>query len=170
MSKVISEAVSVGPLLCYIIPQEDDLISFWYSAAHRIMQSIVFTVVGAAALAKAQITQVQGVPPPASLLTETKSGVLPVAPTPFAGVETEEGAITYDGPMNPGFVGLNGPAVAQTNLPATMYMATLPKTMFDPYAGSTVSGSVMAVGSANGVQFTVNFTGIPSETYGPFGK
>lgn len=134
------------------------------------MQFVLLIALGAAVLAKAQVPQVQGVPPPASLLTETKSGVLPVAPTPFAGVETEEGAIIYDGPKNPGFEGLNGPAVAQTNLPATTYMAMLPKTIFDPYAGSIISGSVMAVGTASGVQFTVNFTGIPSETYGPFGE
>lgn len=133
------------------------------------MQSVVLTALGTAALAGAQVTQVQGVPPPASLLTATKSGVLPVAPTGFSGVETEEGAITYDGPMNPGFAGLDGPAVAQTNLPAATYVATLPTSMFDPYAGTTISGSIMAVGTASGVQFTVNFTGIPSETYGPFG-
>lgn len=133
------------------------------------MRSLVVNVLGTAALARAQASQVQGVPPPASLLTATKSGVLPVAPTPFAGVETEEGAITYDGPMNPGFAGLNGPAIAQTNLPASTYVATLPETMFDPYAGSNIFGSVMAVGTATGVQFTVNFTGVPAETYGPFG-
>ncbi|KAJ4387253.1 Cell surface superoxide dismutase [Cu-Zn] 4 [Gnomoniopsis smithogilvyi] len=132
------------------------------------MQSVVFTLLGSAALARAQVSQAQGAPPPASLLTATKSGVLPVAPTPFTGVETEEGAIIYDGPMNPGFAGLNGPAVAQTNLPATTYVAMLPTTMFDPYAGSIISGSVVAVGTTSGVQLTVNFTGIPSETYGPF--
>ncbi|KAJ4402640.1 Cell surface superoxide dismutase [Cu-Zn] 4 [Gnomoniopsis sp. IMI 355080] len=136
--------------------------------------TLLLSLLGAAALATAQgvTSQVQGVPPPASLLTATKSGVLPVAPTPFTGVETEEGAIIYDGPMNPGFAGLNGPAVAQTNLPATTYVATLRDTaMFDPYAGSTtIAGSIVAVGTAAGVQFTVNFTGIPSEMYGPFGQ
>jgi len=42
-------------------------------------------------------------PPPPVLLSTIKSGVLPVIPTetPFAGVETEEGAIIYDGPANP---------------------------------------------------------------------
>ena len=39
-------------------------------------------------------------PPAPVLLTATKSGVLPYLPTPFSGVETIEGAITYDGPMN----------------------------------------------------------------------
>lgn len=133
------------------------------------MRNIFLAVSGGAALAQAQVSQVQGVPPPFSLLTQTKSGVLPVAPTPFAGVETEEGAITYDGPMNPGFVGLDGPAVAQTNLPTVTYVATLPTSMFDPYAGSTISGSIKGVGTANGTMFTVSFSGIPSESYGPFG-
>jgi len=44
-------------------------------------------------------------PPPSQTLSTTMSGVLPVIPTetpgPFAGVETEEGAIVYDGPANP---------------------------------------------------------------------
>jgi len=47
------------------------------------------------------------VPPPASLLTSTKSGVVPIAPTPFPGVETLEGAIIYDGPPVPGFTGIS---------------------------------------------------------------
>lgn len=44
-------------------------------------------------------------PPPPQVLSTTLSGVLPVLPTvtpgPFAGVETEEGAIIDDGPANP---------------------------------------------------------------------
>jgi len=42
-------------------------------------------------------------PPPPQTLSTVMSGVLPVLPTgtPFAGVETEEGAIVYDGPANP---------------------------------------------------------------------
>lgn len=53
-------------------------------------------------LAKAQA------PPAPVLLTTAESGVLPVLPTatPFVGVETLEGAIIYDGPMNPGFTGM----------------------------------------------------------------
>jgi hypothetical protein len=46
-------------------------------------------------------------PPPPATLTSTLSGVLPVIPseTPaFSGVETEEGAIIYDGPANPRYV------------------------------------------------------------------
>jgi hypothetical protein len=45
-------------------------------------------------------------PPPPVLLKSTKSGVDPVAPTPFNGVETLEGAIIYDGPPVPGFTGM----------------------------------------------------------------
>ena len=57
---------------------------------------------GMLALAAAQA------PPAPVLLSTTKSGVLPVIPTAtpgatFTGVETIEGAITYDGPANPGF-------------------------------------------------------------------
>lgn len=57
--------------------------------------------VGGVALANAQA------PPPVSTLSTTMSGVLPVLPsqTPFLGVGTIEGAIIYDGPMNPGFTG-----------------------------------------------------------------
>ena len=48
----------------------------------------------------------EGNPPPApQTLSTTLSGVLPVLPTatpgPFAGVETEEGAIIDQGPANP---------------------------------------------------------------------
>lgn len=57
------------------------------------------------AVASAQ-TVAQGIPPPASRLTMTMSGVLPVAPTPFPGVDTLEGAIINDGPPMPGFVGM----------------------------------------------------------------
>jgi hypothetical protein len=122
----------------------------------------------AVGLAKAS-PQAEGVPPPPVLLNATKSGVLPVEPTPFNGVETEEGAIIYDGPPNPGFAGVNGPAVAQTAMPQATYAATLPGTMFDPYAGSNITGSIVGVGTPSGVAFSVNFTGVPSEMYGPFG-
>lgn len=123
-----------------------------------------------AAAAYAQ-TQVQGPAAPASTLTETMSGVLPVAPTGFAGVETEEGAIVYDGPANPSFTGLLGTAVAQTGLPAATYQATLPSMNFDPDTGSTITGNIVGVSAqgGTGVTFTVNFTGFPSEAeYGPF--
>lgn len=44
--------------------------------------------------------------------------------------------------------------------------------MFDPYVGSTITGSITGAASSNGtgVMFTVNFSGLPSEmAYGPFG-
>jgi hypothetical protein len=44
-------------------------------------------------------------PPSPVLLATTKSGVVPVAPTPFPGVETIEGALIDDGPPLPGFIG-----------------------------------------------------------------
>jgi hypothetical protein len=51
--------------------------------------------------------QAQGPAPPASTLSTTQSGVLP-SPTgiPFTGVETIEGAITYDGLVVDGFTGV----------------------------------------------------------------
>lgn len=51
--------------------------------------------------------QVAGPPPPPSTLSTTMSGVLPYLPqsTGFTGVETIEGAITYDGPTVDGFTG-----------------------------------------------------------------
>lgn len=56
-----------------------------------------------AALVRAQGAGEGYPPPPPQTLSTTKSGVLPVIPTatPFAGVETNEGAIVYDGPANP---------------------------------------------------------------------
>ncbi|KAK5115110.1 hypothetical protein LTR62_001807 [Meristemomyces frigidus] len=82
-------------------------------------------------------------------LATTLSGVLPVLPTQtpgFSGVETEEGAIVYDGPAKP-------------------------STNFDNGTGSTVTGSITisSFPNTNGVSVSVNFTGLPSESlYGPF--
>jgi hypothetical protein len=59
-----------------------------------------FMFAGLVALAAAQA------PPSPVLLTATKSGVDPIVPTPFNGVETIEGAIIYDGPAIEGFTGL----------------------------------------------------------------
>jgi hypothetical protein len=113
------------------------------------------TAILAACLSLANASpQAEGVPPPPVLLNATKSGVLPVEPTPFNGVETEEGAIIYDGPPNPGFAGLNGPAVAQTNMPMATYAATLPGTMFDPFAGTNITGSIVGVGTPSGGRFS----------------
>jgi hypothetical protein len=116
-------------------------------------------------------SRAQGPPPPPVVLSTTKSGVLPVLPTgtPFAGVDTLEGAIMNPGPVNPGFTGLAGTATAQSNLPAATYRANLPDTMFDPYVGTVIRGSIEAVGTDSGVQFTVNLTGLPDQSqYGPF--
>jgi len=46
--------------------------------------------------------------PPVSTLSTTMSGVLPEIPsaTPFLGVETIEGAIVDDGPIEEGFTGM----------------------------------------------------------------
>jgi len=111
-------------------------------------------------------------PPPPMTLTSAMSGVLPVIPTatPFAGVETEEGAIVYDGPANPSFMPVNGPASTAVN-PAATYIAMLPSTNFDDGTGSTIMGSIVITSSQNqpGVVVTANFTGFPSESeYGPF--
>lgn len=114
----------------------------------------------------------QGPPPSPVLLTTTQSGVDPIVPTPFNGVETIEGAITYDGPPIPGFVGPGGNATAQTGLSSATYQAVLPQTNFDDLTGSTITGSIIGTSTAGGtgVTFTVNFTGFPSEAeYGPFG-
>jgi len=114
-------------------------------------------------------SRAQGPPPPPVLLNATKSGVIPILPTPFNGIDTLEGAIINPGPVNPGFTGLGGTATVQTNLPAATYMAELPDSMFDPLVGTVIRGSIMAVGTANGVQFSVNLTGLPDQaTYGPF--
>lgn len=112
----------------------------------------------------------QGPPPSPVVLNTTKSGVLPILPaTPFAGVDTLEGAIINPGPVNPGFTGLGGTATAQSNLPAATYRADLPDTMFDPLVGTVIQGSVIAVGTNSGVQFFVNLTGLPEQSkYGPF--
>lgn len=64
----------------------------------------VLCLLGGLALANAQA---EGPAPAPVLLTHTMSGVLPVLPTatPFVGLETIEGALVDDGPMNPGFTG-----------------------------------------------------------------
>lgn len=113
----------------------------------------------------------QGPPPPPEVLSTSKSGVLPVLPTetPFAGVDTLEGAIINPGPVNAGFTGLGGTATMQSNLPLATYRADLPDTMFDPLVGTVIQGSIVAVGTNSGVQFTVNLTGLPDQAqYGPF--
>lgn len=136
------------------------------------MHNFIFAA-GFAALVSAQSQVVGAPPPPPVLLTTTKSGVLPVIPAatgaPFAGVETLEGAIINQLPPNASYTPVNGPAPSQTNQPATTYVATLPDSMFNPLVGSTVQGTIEAVGTTDGVRFTVNITNLPSQAaYGPF--
>ncbi|KAI1080430.1 cytosolic Cu/Zn superoxide dismutase [Whalleya microplaca] len=128
--------------------------------------SLALTAVGSACLAGAQV---QGSAPDPQVLNATQSGVLPVLPTPFDGVEILEGSIVDQGRVNPGFAGLTGPAEEQTDLPATTYTATLPATMFNPFAGDNLTGTITGVGTSQGVQFTIIFDGFPNMTYGPFG-
>lgn len=70
------------------------------------MHSQALLLISAATLAYAY-PQGEGLgypPPPEQTLATTKSGVLPVLPTPsaeFTGVAINEGAIIYDGTPNP---------------------------------------------------------------------
>ncbi|KAG9197428.1 hypothetical protein G6514_001605 [Epicoccum nigrum] len=135
---------------------------------HHSILAIAF-----AALASAQSHVTEAPPLPPVLLTTTKSGVLPVIPsatgTPFAGVDTLQGAIISPLPPNVSYTPVNGPAPSQTNQPAITYIATLPDYMFNPLVGDTVQGTIVAVGTADGVQFNVNITNLPEQaTYGPF--
>ncbi|KAF9700309.1 hypothetical protein EKO04_001937 [Ascochyta lentis] len=128
---------------------------------------------GFAALASAQSQVVEAPPPPPVLLSTTKSGVLPIIPsatgTPFAGVDTLQGAIISPLPPNPSYTGVLGPAPSQTNQPAATYVATLPDTMFNPLVGDTVQGTITAIGTSSGVNFTVDISNLPSQAaYGPF--
>jgi hypothetical protein len=126
---------------------------------------------GLTALASAQSQVVGGPPPPPEVLSTTKSGVLPILPTgtPFAGVDTLQGAIISPLPPLPGYAGVEGPAPAQTNQPAATYRATLPEANFNPLVGDAVQGTVEAVGQAGGVRFTVSLSNLPSQAeYGPF--
>ena len=141
------------------------------------MHNFILTA-GFAALASAQSASMvalitNGVPPPPVLLTTTKSGVLPVIPeatgAPFAGVDTLQGAIISPLPPNASYTPVNGPAPSQTNQPANTYVATLPDFMFNSLVGSPIQGTVTAVGTTDGVEFTVNITNLPSQAqYGPF--
>ena len=135
------------------------------------MHHSLFAATSLLAIAHGQsVSQVQGPAPSPVVLSTTKSGVLPILPTtPFAGVDTLEGAIINPGPVNPGFTGLGGTATAQSNLPVATYRADLPDAMFNPLVGTVIKGSVVAVGTDAGVQFIVNLTGLPDQSqYGPF--
>ncbi|KAF2681799.1 Cu,Zn superoxide dismutase-like protein [Lentithecium fluviatile CBS 122367] len=133
---------------------------------HLLLATTLLTLTHGQSSARAH-----GPPPPPVLLNSTKSGVLPILPTatPFNGIETLEGAIINPGPVNPGFTGPGGTATAQTKLPAATYRADLPDTMFNLLVGTVIRGSVVAVGTPDGVQFSVNLTGLPDQAlYGPF--
>lgn len=119
--------------------------------------------------ARAVAQQVQGCAPPPGLLTTTKDFVLPILPNPFSPLVTNEGAIVNPDGFNYSFVGLDGPAVAQTAMPETTYVATLPKEMFNPCAGGDIQGTVQGVGSGSGVEFTITLSGFP-QGLGPFRK
>jgi hypothetical protein len=127
-------------------------------------------LLGLLPFAAAQVSQVhEAPPPPPVLLNATKSGVAPTLPTPFSGAQTLQGAIIMPLPPVPGYVGLNGTATAQTNMPSTTYRATLPPSMFNNLVGTNVTGYVEGVGSPSGVRFTVNLSNLPSQAqYGPF--
>lgn len=130
-------------------------------------------VLGLVPFAVAQVSQVhEAPPPPPVVLSTTKSGVIPSvpssAPTPLS-VDTLQGAIISPLPPQPGYIGLNGTATAQTNMPSATYRATLPASMFNDLVGTTISGYIQGVGSPDGVRFTINLSGLPSQSqYGPF--
>lgn len=129
-------------------------------------------MLGLLPFAAAQVSQVVEAPPPPPVrLSTTKSGVIPFLPsgTPFAGVDTLQGAIIMPLPPQPGYIGLNGTATAQTSMPVATYRATLPPTMFNNLVGTNVTGYVQGIGSPEGVRFTVQLSGLPNQAqYGPF--
>lgn len=120
----------------------------------------------------AAVAVAQFVPPPEPvLLTAAKSGVLPVLPPAFTGVQTLEGAIISKAPVNTSYTGVKGPAVVQSKLPAATYTATLPPVAFDALTGTTISGTVSgaAAQGGSGVDFTINLANLPDlAMYGPF--
>jgi hypothetical protein len=140
------------------------------------MLSKSLSLLALGALAYAQEQQVQESAPAPVVLATAKSGVIPAVPTatPFEGVDTIQGAIVSPYPAAPGYLsgetgGLEGTAEASPNQPAATYRATMPELQYNPFVGSTVSGSLEAVGGAEGVTFTVNLTGLPDQAqYGPF--
>jgi hypothetical protein len=74
----------------------------------------MFAKIFLAAVGGVALVSAQDYPPttvPVSTLSTTMSGVLPYLPTStgFTGVETIEGAITYDGPIVEGFTGSLSP-------------------------------------------------------------
>jgi Cu/Zn superoxide dismutase len=139
------------------------------------MISKFFALLALSALSYAQDQVQEGAPAPI-LLSTAKSGVIPATPTatPFAGVDTIQGAIVSPLPPAPGYLpgetgGIQGTATASPNQPSATYRAVLPEEQYNPYVNSTVSGTVEAVGSAQGVRFSVNLTNLPDQSqFGPF--
>ena len=75
---------------------------------------------------------------------------------------------TYDGPVQPGFVGIGGNAFITTNNPVGVtYTATLPNSNT-----TGIRGYVAATSNTNGtgVKFNVNLFGFPDASLGPFCK
>lgn len=138
---------------------------------NKILLPLAF---GAMAYAQDQVTEAP--PPPPVVLSTVKSGVIPALPTGtlFAGVDTLQGAIIMPLPPQPGYApnatgGLEGTAAAETDQPASTFVATLPDSMFNPLVGTTVQGTLQAVGGPDGVAFTVNITNLPDlAEFGPF--
>jgi len=139
------------------------------------MLSKSFSLLAFGALAYAQEQVQEGAPAPVVLAT-AKSGVIPATPTatPFTGVDTIQGAIVSPLPPAPGYLpgetgGLEGTATASSNQPSATYRATMPEVQYNPFVGSTISGSIQAVGGAGGVNFTVDLTNLPDQAqFGPF--
>ncbi|USP82011.1 hypothetical protein yc1106_09285 [Curvularia clavata] len=139
------------------------------------MQLQFFPLLALGALTNAQNQVQEGAPAPV-VLASAKSGVIPAVPTAtqFSGVDTIQGAIVSPLPPAPGYLpgetgGLQGTAVASSNQPTATYRAVMPSEQYNPYVNSTVSGSIEAAGSAQGVQFTVNLTNLPDQSqFGPF--
>jgi hypothetical protein len=139
------------------------------------MLSKSFSLLAFGALAYAQEQVQEGAPAPVVLAT-AKSGVIPATPTatPFNGVDTIQGAIVSPLPPAPGYLpgetgGLEGTATASSNQPSATYRATMPEVQYNPFVGSTISGSIQAVGGADGVDFTVDLSDLPDQAqYGPF--
>lgn len=72
-----------------------------YVYSLNTMHSSSMLLVAVAAFVQGQGAGLGCPPPDPVLLSTTKSGVLPVLPTPFSGVETLEGAIIVKGPPDP---------------------------------------------------------------------
>lgn len=129
-----------------------------------------------------------------SLQLKAESFLFCPLPLPVTGVETIQGAITYDGPMDPGFtgekqqhsihkyeytnqitdnqtIGVDGNASIQSGLPIATYQAILSPTNFDNATGSVITGTITATTNANGtgVIFNVALAGVPNAAeYVPF--